>query len=91
MADSATRAARRTRRPDVFTTAFLVLTTVFGAWTLGLFVLTLLAIAQPAFFYSDQKAAMIKALGATVVAVLALLHAQPVASTGLTRPSRQPR
>jgi hypothetical protein len=71
MADGVTRPAHRTRRPDVFTSAFLVLTTVFGAWALGLFVLTLVAIAQPALFYSDQKA-MIKALGATVVAVLAL-------------------
>jgi hypothetical protein len=71
MAESASRPVRRTRRPDLYTSAFLLLTAVFGAWALGLFVLTLLAVAQPAFFYSDQKA-LIKALGATVVAILAL-------------------
>jgi hypothetical protein len=71
MAESATPRAHRTRRPDLFTTAFLLLTTVFGAWAFGLFVLTLLAITTPAFLYSDQKA-LVKAAGATVVAVLAL-------------------
>jgi hypothetical protein len=46
---------------------------VFGIWGVGLFVLTVLAIAQPAFLYDDQKN-LLKALGATVVAVLAVLQ-----------------
>ena len=62
---------RRTRRPDRLTDLFLVVTAIFGAWGVGLFVLTLLAIAQPTFFYTDQKA-LLKAAGSTVVAVLAL-------------------
>ena len=56
------------------TNAFLVLTFALGVWAAGLFVLTLLAITEPALLYSDQKA-MIKAAGATVVAILALSQA----------------
>jgi hypothetical protein len=73
-AASAPRPAKRTRPTDGWTTAFLVLTGVLGAWSLVLIVLTLLAIAQPAFFYSDQKAAL-KAVGATVVALIAVEQA----------------
>jgi len=71
LAEAPARVRRRTRRPDIYTTVFLILTAVFGGWALVLFILTMLAIAHPAFFYSDQKA-LIKALGATVVAVLAV-------------------
>jgi hypothetical protein len=63
--------ARRTRVPSWLTDVVLVVTAVFGAWGLVLIGLTVIGIAQPAFLYSDPKAA-IKALGATVVAVLAL-------------------
>jgi hypothetical protein len=49
----------------------LVVTVVFGAWGVGLVVLTTIGILDPAFYYSDQKSA-IKAAGATVVALLAL-------------------
>jgi hypothetical protein len=62
---------RRTRTPDWLTDLFLAITTLFGAWGVGLIVLTTLAIVQPAFLYSDQKSAL-KAAGATVVAILAL-------------------
>ena len=73
-AGSAPRPAKRTRPSDAWTTVFLVLTGVLGAWSLGLIVLTLLAITQPAFFYSDQKAAL-KAVGATVVGLIAIEQA----------------
>jgi small-conductance mechanosensitive channel len=62
---------KRTRRSDAWTTLFLILTAVLGAWSLVLIVLTLLAILQPAFLYSDAKAAL-KAAGATVVALIAV-------------------
>jgi hypothetical protein len=65
---------KRTRPSDGWTTVFLVLATVLGAWSFILIVLTLLAIAQPAFFYSDQKAAL-KAVGATVVGLVAIEQA----------------
>jgi hypothetical protein len=62
-------APRRTRVPDQFTNAMVVVTMVFGVWAVALVVLTTIGILKPAFYYSDQKSA-IKALGATVVAVL---------------------
>ena len=62
---------RRTRAPDRLTDMMLVVTAVFGVWAVGLVVLTTIGILSPAYYYSDQKSA-IKALGATVVAVLAL-------------------
>ena len=67
-------AARRTRPTDAWTTIFLVLVSVLGIWSLVLIVLTALAIAQPAFFYSDQKAAL-KAAGATLVGLIAVEQA----------------
>ena len=60
---------RRTRVPDWLTDAVLVLTAVFGVWAVALVVLTVIGITQPAFYYTDQKAA-IKALGSTVVVLL---------------------
>ena len=63
--------ARRTRRADRFTDAFLVLTAIFGVWAVVLFVATLLAIARPAFLYSDPKN-FLKAAGSTVVGLLAI-------------------
>ena len=66
--------ARRTRPADRYTEIFLVLTAFFGAWGIALFVLTLLAITQPAFLYSDAKN-LLKALGATVVGLLAISQA----------------
>lgn len=65
---------KRTRRSDVWTTIFLVLTAALGAWSMTLIVLTLLAIIEPNFFYSDAKAAL-KAAGATVVALIAVEQA----------------
>jgi uncharacterized protein DUF6529 len=65
-----TAPAKRTRKPDALSAAFLALTGVFGVWGLSLFVLTVLAIVQPKFLYDDQKN-LLKAVGATVVAVLA--------------------
>ena len=66
-------AVKRTRPPDAWSWVFLAVTAIFGIWGLGLFVLTALAIAQPAFLYDDQKN-LLKALGATVVAVLAVFQ-----------------
>ena len=62
---------RRTRPSDAWTTIFLVVVAVMGAWSLALIVLTLLAIAQPAFLYSDEKAAL-KAVGASLVGLIAI-------------------
>jgi hypothetical protein len=53
------------------TSILLVLTVMFAIWGVALVVLTTIGILKPAFYYSDQKSA-IKALGSTVVAVLAL-------------------
>lgn len=64
---------KRTRRPDIWTTIFFVITAVFGVWALTLVVLTMLAIVQPTFLYQDQKIAL-KAGGATVVGLIALLQ-----------------
>jgi hypothetical protein len=69
-----TTAARRTRPASRWTELFLFVTALFGVWAVSLIVLTVLAIAQPAFFYSDQKS-FIKAAGSTVVAFLALSQA----------------
>jgi hypothetical protein len=66
--------ARRTRQPSRWTELFLLVTAMFGIWGVGLILLTLLAIAQPALFYSDQKA-LFKAAGSTVVAFLAMSQA----------------
>lgn len=67
-------AARRTRPGDAWTTTFLVVVAVPGAWSLALIVLTVLAITQPAFFYSDEKAGL-KALGASLVGLIAIEQA----------------
>lgn len=60
---------RRTRVPDWMTDAVLVLTAVFGVWAVALVVMTFIGLAVPAFYYTDQKAA-IKAAGSTVVVLL---------------------
>jgi Family of unknown function (DUF6529) len=60
---------RRTRVPDWMTDAVLVLTAIFGVWAVALVVLTFVGLAVPAFYYTDQKAA-IKAAGSTVVVLL---------------------
>jgi hypothetical protein len=59
----------KTRTPDWLTDVVLIITAVFAVWAVGLVILTFIGITQPAFFYSDDKAA-IKALGATVVVLL---------------------
>ena len=64
-------AAKRTRKTDRWTDLFLVITAVFGIWGIGLVLLTMAAIISPTFLYQDQKIAL-KAVGATVVALLAL-------------------
>jgi hypothetical protein len=66
-------AVKRTRRTDGWTDAFLVLTAVFGVWAASLVVLTTLAIVRPTLLYEDQKTAL-KAAGATVVGLIALLQ-----------------
>jgi Family of unknown function (DUF6529) len=78
-------AVKRTRPPDAWSWVFLAVTAVFGVWGLGLFVLTVLAIAQPAFLYDDQKN-LLKALGATVVAVLAVFQGLTMAAAMGTIP-----
>jgi hypothetical protein len=64
----------RTRTPTWLTSIVLVVTLVFGVWGVALVVLTTVGILEPAFYYTDQKSA-IKALGSTVVALLALSQA----------------
>jgi hypothetical protein len=64
-------AAKRTRKTDRWTDLFLVITAIFGIWGIGLVLLTMAAIISPTFLYQDQKIAL-KAVGATVVALLAL-------------------
>jgi len=59
----------KTRAPDWLTDVVLIITAVFAVWAVGLVILTFIGITQPAFFYSDDKAA-IKAAGATVVVLL---------------------
>jgi hypothetical protein len=61
---------RRTRRPDLLTNVFLVLTGTLAVWSVALIVLTLLVITSPGF-YSFEKAPL-KAAGSTVVGLLAL-------------------
>jgi hypothetical protein len=70
----ATPPAKRTRKPDTLSWVFLALTAAYGIWGLALFALTVLAIVQPKFLYDDQKN-LLKAIGATVVAVLAVFQA----------------
>lgn len=65
---------KRTRKTDVWTDIFFVITAVFAVWAVALVVLTMLTIAQPAYLYEDQKIAL-KAIGASAVAVLALFQA----------------
>ena len=60
---------RKTRAPDWLTDLVLVVTAIFGIWAVALVVLSLIGIAEPAFYYTDQKAA-IKAVGSTVVVLL---------------------
>ena len=60
---------RKTRTPDWLTDVVLIVTGVFGVWAVALVVLTFIGLAQPAFYYTDQKAA-IKAAGSTVVVLL---------------------
>jgi len=55
--------------PDWLTDVVLVITAVFGVWAVALVILTLIGLAVPAFYYTDQKAA-IKAAGSTVVVLL---------------------
>lgn len=47
---------RRTRVPDWMTDVVLVVTAVFGVWAVVLTVLSFIGIAEPAFYYTDQKA-----------------------------------
>ena len=61
---------RKTRAPDWLTDVVLVVTAAFGIWAVALLVLTFIGIAQPAYYFVDQKAA-IKAAGSTVVVLLA--------------------
>ena len=76
---------KRTRPPDNISWVFLAVTAVFGIWGIGLFILTALAIAQPAFLYDDQKN-LLKAVGATAIAVLAVFQALTMAAAMGTIP-----
>ena len=69
--EGAARPRPRTRPATRWTDVYLILTLVFGVWGVGLVILTVVAIARPSFFYSDEKA-LIKAAAASVVALLAL-------------------
>jgi hypothetical protein len=60
---------RKTRAPDWLTNVVLVVTAIFGIWAVVLVILSIIGIAEPAFYYTDQKAA-IKAVGSTVVVLL---------------------
>ncbi len=61
-----------TRPADRWTDAFLLITATFAVWGVGLIVLTVVAIATPGFGYPDQAKALLKAMGASVVGILAL-------------------
>lgn len=67
------RLAERARQPTVVTDVYIVLTLALGAWAAALIVLTALAIAHPTY-YGFAKAG-IKAIGATVVALIAISQA----------------
>lgn len=60
---------RKTRTPDWLTDAVLVVTGIFGIWAVALVVLTIIGITEPAFYGTQEKAA-IKAVGSTVVVLL---------------------
>jgi hypothetical protein len=60
---------RKTRTPDWLTDAVLIITGLFGVWAVALVVLTFIGITQPAFYGTQEKAA-IKAVGSTVVVLL---------------------
>jgi hypothetical protein len=60
---------RKTRVPDWLTDVVLSVTALFGVWAVALVILSIIGIAEPAFYYTDQKAA-IKAVGSTVVVLL---------------------
>ena len=60
---------RKTRAPDWLTDVVLIITAVFGIWAVALVVLTFMGITQPAFYGTQEKAA-IKAVGSTVVVLL---------------------
>lgn len=66
-------AGKRTRPPDALSGVYLVVTAIFGTWGVALLVLTAAAIAQPGSGYSDQKN-LLKAVGASVVGVLAVFQ-----------------
>ncbi len=79
---------KRTRKPDSLSWVFLGLTVVFGAWGVSLFVLTVLAIIQPHFLYDDQKN-LLKAIGATAVAILAIFQTLTMSAAMGTIPRGQ--
>ena len=62
---------RRTRVPDWLTDLVLVVTGVFAIWGVGLAILTAFGILQPGFAGLGFKTLM-KVIGATIVAVLAM-------------------
>jgi hypothetical protein len=64
------RLTERARQPALLTDAFFVLTLVLAVWAAALIVLTFVAIAAPTY-YGFPKAGL-KAVGATVVGLLAL-------------------
>jgi hypothetical protein len=63
--------ARRTRRTDVWTTLFLLLTGSLGVWSLMLIALTVLSMIEPARD-ADDDVATIKWVGAVTIAVIAV-------------------
>jgi hypothetical protein len=60
---------RKTRVPDWLTDLVLIVTGVFGIWGVALVVLTFIGITQPAYYGTQEKAA-IKTVGSTVVVLL---------------------
>ena len=67
-------AARRTRRTDAWTSLFLVLTGTLGVWSFVLIALTLLRVVDPSYD-ADDDTFDVKAIGATTVALIAVLQA----------------
>ena len=66
--------ARRTRKPDAWTTLFFALTGALGAWSLALIALTVLRIIDPTRDPDDDLSAL-KSVGAITVALIAVEQA----------------
>lgn len=66
--------APRTRKTDIWTTLFFILTVALGVWSMALIVLTLLAIIEPTAKPDDDKYAL-KSVGAIAIGFIAVEQA----------------